>query len=138
MYTTNSALQREINKQRALDYCMYMMLSSYFNGSICKSTFLEKRLYLYYKEQKPDKQVEMEKQCIQLIEQELLPRIPGACTESRVQIKLTQQGEREPVLLTLWGKGYWLQVAVAQPRPGTRRPKLFLHYHLRNGKYLAV
>lgn len=138
MYTTNSALQREVNRQRALDYCMYMMLASYFNGSICKSSFLEKRLYLYYKEQKPDNQVEMEKQCIQLIEQEILPQIPQACVDSTVRIKLTQKGDREPVLLTLYGKGYWMQVSVAHAPSGRQKPRLFLHYHPASGKYLSV
>lgn len=137
MYSMNSALQREINRQRALDYCMYMMLSSYFKGSICKSTFLEKRLYLYYKEQKPDTQVELEEKCIQLIEQEILPQIPKACWKERVQIKLTQRGLREGVMLFVYGKGFWMQVAIKDIPGRKHSPKLSLHYHLGEGNIFA-
>lgn len=137
MYSMNSALQREINRQRALDYSMYMMLSSYFKGSICKSTFLEKRLYLYYKEQKPDTQVELEEKCIRLIEQEILPQIPKACLDDKVQIKLTQGEPREAVMISVYGCGYRLQVTVKDVPGKKHSPKLFMHYRLGGGNNLA-
>ena len=55
-------------KQKALNYVMYMILGSYFTKAVCKSPIREKQLLLYYKDLKPNDQVDMENLCIRYIE----------------------------------------------------------------------
>ena len=77
-----------IEKQHAFDYCMYMMLASYFKKSVCVSRIQEEKLFLYYKELKPQEQIDMEQQCIRLIEKDLMKGIPKKAWNFRIEVHL--------------------------------------------------
>ena len=68
--------ERKNEKQKAFDYCVYMMLSSYYKKARCLSDVLETNLYLHYKELNDNQAVELEKEAINLIEKLILPNIP--------------------------------------------------------------
>lgn len=110
--TTNTTLQKKINKQRAFDYCMYMMLTSYFQKSICKSKYMEKKLYLYYQEQKQNDQIAMEEECIRLIEQQILPKVPQKYRMREVDTHIRRRGNHPGMELLIHTGDYILQVAV--------------------------
>ena len=90
MISTDTTLQKKRNRQKAFDYCMYMMLTSYFKQSVCKSRYIEKQLFLYYQEEKSYNQIAMEEQCVKLIEEEILPKIPHKYQNARVDTHLQQ------------------------------------------------
>lgn len=121
--TTNTTLQKKINKQRAFDYCMYMMLTSYFGKCECKSKYLEKKLYLYYQEQKQDEQIAMEQQCINLIEKEILPKVPLKYQVRRVDAHIRQRRDFPHAELLLHTGEYVLCVAATYDK---KRPELFM------------
>ena len=56
------------DSQRAFEYALYMIASSYFNKTVCKSTLLESNMYIKYKEQKLKIQFHMEEMCIKYME----------------------------------------------------------------------
>ena len=68
--------ERKNEKQKAFDYCVYMMLSSYYKKARCLSEVLETSLFLHYKELNDNQAVELEKEAIKLIEKLILPNIP--------------------------------------------------------------
>lgn len=84
-----------IGKQHSFDYCMYMMLASYFGKSVCVSKIQEEKLFLYYRELKPQEQIDMEQQCIKLIEKELLKKLPEKVWGFQVEVHL-RGNERSP------------------------------------------
>lgn len=51
---------KKSTKQQENTYIVYMMLGSFFNKTICRTKYVEKVLYLYYKELSADKQVSRE------------------------------------------------------------------------------
>ena len=126
--TTNTTLMKQINKQRALDYCMYMMLTSYFARSVCKSKYLEKKLYLHYREQKINDQILMEEQCIRLIEQEILPKVPRKYQECTVDTHIRQRKDSQAVELLLHTGNYILSVTVDYDR---KKPQMTMRQLLK-------
>lgn len=62
-------------KQRQVEYATYMIFSSYFKKALCKNTFPEKKLLLYYKELGDKAQVEMEESVIFVVENKLNEKI---------------------------------------------------------------
>lgn len=65
-----------ISSQPAFEYCMYMMLSSYFRSTKCLAPLQEKKLKFQYQSQKAENQYQMEDICIRLIEKNILPKVP--------------------------------------------------------------
>lgn len=68
--------ERMMDKQKAFDYCVYMMLSSYYKKAICLSDILETKLFLHYKELNDKMAESMECEAINVIEKSILPNIP--------------------------------------------------------------
>ena len=128
MITTNTVLDKKISKQRALDYCMYMMLTSYFAKSVCRNKMLEKKLYLHYREQKNDDQIKMEEQCIRLIEQEILPKIPRRYLERGVDVHFRQRKGAPGAEILLHTGDYILRVMVDYNK---KNPQLFMQQLLK-------
>ena len=54
--------KNEKTKQKAFDYCVYMMFSSYYKKTKCISEVLETNLYLHYKDMNDNQAVELEKE----------------------------------------------------------------------------
>lgn len=123
MITTNTTLQKQIDKQRAFDYCMYMMLTSYFARSVCRSKWMERKLYLHYREQKANDQIIMEEQCINLIEREILPKIPAKYLARGVDAHIRQCKNAVETELLLHTGDYILCVVVKYDK---RKPQLFM------------
>lgn len=121
--TTNTTLQKKIDRQRAFDYCMYMMLTSYFQKSICRSKYLEKKLYLYYQEQKQNDQIAMEEQCIRLIEQEILPKVPQKYQMREVDTHIRRRKNYPGAELLIHTGDYILRVATNYDK---KRPEIFM------------
>ena len=42
--------EKMMDKQKAFDYCVYMMLSSYYKKTVCLSDVMETNLFLRYRE----------------------------------------------------------------------------------------
>lgn len=59
------------NSQVAFDYALYMMATSAFAKTTCKSTILEKNMLLQYKEQKLNTQYQLEELCFALLKKEV-------------------------------------------------------------------
>ena len=55
------------NNQTAFEYALYMIAGSYFDKATCKSKLIERNMLLQYKEQKIDKQYQMEDMCIRFM-----------------------------------------------------------------------
>lgn len=102
----NQIKQTKQNKQKAFDYCMYMMLSSYFAKATCTTRIHESQLYLYYQEEKTDDQVKMEQQCIRLAEEDILSRIPGWMLREEVKICLVGRQGSGYTTMQIWCDKY--------------------------------
>ena len=102
----NQIKQTKQNKQKAFDYCMYMMLSSYFAKATCTTRIHESQLYLYYQEEKTDDQVKMEQQCIRLAEEDILSRIPGWMLREEVKICLVGRQGSGYTTMKIWCDKY--------------------------------
>lgn len=64
-------------QQKALDYALFMISSSYFDEQPeCSSPYMEKKLFLYYREVPDRSQIELEKECIAFMEKKLLAVLP--------------------------------------------------------------
>lgn len=129
MIKTNNALQKQISRQRAFDYCMYMMLTSYFGKSVCKSEYLEKKLFLNYQEQKVNDQIAMEEQCIRLIEKEILPKVPEKYVSESVDAHLQQSKDAVHTRVLIHTGDYILGVNTHYDK---HKPQVFTCQWLKN------
>ena len=77
-----------LTKQRAFDYSMFLMLSSYFDKAECSSELQKKKLHLAYQELKDEDKDAFDGQSIAVIEKELLPNLPKDFTERNMQLAL--------------------------------------------------
>ena len=84
-------------KQKQLDYCIYMMVSSLFKKANLKNNFLERRLYLSYQSMKIDKQVKLEEQVIYAIEHYLIRKLPKNHESLEVEVALKKYKEQTAI-----------------------------------------
>lgn len=77
-----------LTKQRAFDYSMFLMLSSYFDKAKCSGELQKKKLHLAYQELKDEDKDTFDAQSIAVIEKELLPNLPKDLVERDMQIVL--------------------------------------------------
>ena len=77
-----------ISSQVAFEYCMYMMLGSYFGSTKCLAPLQEKKLKLQYHLQKAESQYQMENICLKLIEEDLLSQLPMNRDELDMKVQL--------------------------------------------------
>lgn len=82
----NKNTQEDI--QMALEYAMYMMLTSYYDHAECRTPIYEDKLYLRYKAQRMNDQYKLEDYCLRYIERELLPKYPAAYWKQSVEVRL--------------------------------------------------
>ena len=80
--------ERIIDKQKAFDYCVYMMLSSYYKKAECLSDIMETNLLLRYRELKDSVAEEMEREAINVIERFVLPNIPEAIEYKEAKVMI--------------------------------------------------
>lgn len=77
------------NNQTAFEYALYMIAASYFDKTVCLSKQTERRMLLQYKEQKINKQYQMEDVCIDFME-ELVSILPVGYFNRTVEVKLNR------------------------------------------------
>ncbi len=87
--------------QRVFEYCMYMMLGSYFKSTHCKSNHLETQLLLYYKEYGLKKVYGLEERVLRLIEREVLPVVPKEYLSCDAKIKLIRNEKHDVTVVVL-------------------------------------
>ncbi len=84
---------KQISKQKAFDYCMYMIFSSYFKETTLKSPIQEKNLLLHYKDLRPQDQFAMEDQCIRYMDK-VQEKIPSKVWEQPMEVHLLGRSEQ--------------------------------------------
>lgn len=98
------------NNQLAFEYALYMITSSYFKKTSCITSLLEKKLFLYYNEQKSNTQYHMEDLCIRHIEQELLHNIPKSLWNETVKVRLIKHPNQNCTEIQFIGESYILRL----------------------------
>ena len=81
------------DSQSAFEYAIYVIVGSYFNGTSCISTQLEKTLKIKFLDQKQDKQAALEENCINFVEKKLMRNIPSDVWQGTAQVKLGVKNE---------------------------------------------
>ena len=99
-------------KQRAFDYSMYAMLSSYFKKTFCTSNMQKQKLCLAYQELKDTEKQQFDEKSINLIEKELLPNLPEWFFNQQMRILLIGNEEEENTEIRLQNRKYVLRVKV--------------------------
>ena len=92
------------NNQKAFEYAVYMIASSYFKTCKCKSKILEKNLFLQYQEQKINSQYEMEEICICFME-ELSQKLPKDFFEQDMEVHFIRR-EKTPLEILFKNEKY--------------------------------
>lgn len=99
------------DNQRAWDYVMYMMLTSYFDETNCLTQFWEKKLSLNYRAMKKQDQYAAEDRCIKVIEDEILPKLPEEFVNSAVDVKLMIDEKLDVTVMIVSNDKYELMVS---------------------------
>ncbi len=81
------------NNQTAFEYALYMIAASYFDRTICISRVTERKMLLQYKEQKLNKQYQMEDICIEFMD-DLAKKLPADFFNRTVEVKLNRMTSR--------------------------------------------
>ena len=80
--------EKIIDKQKGFDYCIYVMLSSYYKKAICLSNILETNLLLRYREINKNVVEDVESEAINVIEKFVLPHIPEAIEHKVAKVSI--------------------------------------------------
>ena len=108
----------KLTKQRAFDYSMYMMLSSYFDNTVCISDLQRKKLCLAYQELKEEDKDAFDEQSIQIIEKDLLPNLPASFTKQKMQFALLGGDDRMYTEARLSNEEYVLRIKAKYAKHG--------------------
>ena len=111
-------------KQRAFDYSMYIMLSSYFNKTVCATNMQQQKLYLAYQELKDTEKQQFDEKSVQLIEKELLPKLPSWFFNQQMQVLLLGTEDDEYTELRFQNRYYVLRVKVFYDNKNKKKPVL--------------
>lgn len=116
------AVTTKTNHQNAFDYCMYMMLTSCFPKVSIQTPLHEKKLYLYYKEEKEADQVQMEEQCLRYI-QKLENKLPAELWQQNMAVHLVGRRGGSYTTIKLQGDDYIIYVKTEYYK---KKPKIYL------------
>ena len=94
------------NNQTAFEYALYMIAASYFDKAVCMSYFTEKSMLLQYKEQKLDKQYQMEDVCIRFMDG-VAEALPEKFFKQNMQVRLNKK-EGAPTEIRFENEDYTL------------------------------
>lgn len=78
--------ERAFEKQKAFDYCVYMMITGYFRKTRCLNPIMEKKLFLYYKDLSDNSAISMEKEAERMIEKEIFSKISWDVSQEDAQV----------------------------------------------------
>lgn len=84
------------NNQTAFEYALYMIAGSYFDKATCKSKLIERNMLLQYKEQKIDKQYQMEDMCIRFMNK-LAHKLPHNYFKQNMEVHLVRRQSGKPM-----------------------------------------
>ena len=112
-------MRKNRNDQKAFEYALYMIASSYFDKAVCTTQLTERNLLLHYKEENTRKQFEMEDFCIRFMNK-LERRLGTGFFENNVFVKLVRKNENSPVLIVFSNEGMSLKLSV----PYTEKKRL--------------
>ena len=102
-------IERTIKTQKAMDYIIYMIVSSYFSKATCVSHNMENKLFLYYKETSINTQLKFEEKCIKYVEGVLTKELPNIWN-SNVEVKLVPDEYGIRTAIFIKGKGWLLRL----------------------------
>jgi len=101
---------KQMEKQRAFDYSMFIMLSSYFDKSVCTTKLQEKKLCLAYQELKEAAKEDYDEKSIRVIEEELLPNLPKSFTKQPMELVLLGREDKPYTEIRLQNEDYVLRL----------------------------
>lgn len=82
------------NNQTAFEYVLYMIAASYFDKTVCTSKLTERNMLLQYKEQKLNKQYQMEDFCINFME-DLISKLSQEFFKQNMEVHLIRRATAE-------------------------------------------
>ena len=123
----------KMEKQRAFDYSMYVMLSSYFNKTSCTTNMQKQKLYLAYQELKEAEKQKLDEKSIKLIEKELLPNLPEWFFNQQMEVSLIGS-EEEYTEIRLQNRYYVLRIKTLYNNKNKNKPVLAYEVWKRNRK----
>lgn len=100
----------QMEKQRAFEYSMYIMLSSYFDKPICNTQLQEKKLCLAYQELKENAKQDYDEKSINIIEKELLPKLPKSFLDQQLEFSLVGRENTPFTEIRLQNEDYMLRL----------------------------
>ena len=85
-------LERKLETQRVFDYCLFMMLTSYFKSAVCRNKLMEKKMFLCYKEYNMNRVYQLEELAIRVVEEQVLQYFSAEELEEAVEVWLVPDG----------------------------------------------
>lgn len=97
-------------RSKALAYAIFMIVGSYFKKAVPVSDIKEKRLRLYYSEQKRDNQIKMEEQCIKYFENFINDELTEDMLNDMVEVKFIDMSNRDSIKVIFNGFDWSLSI----------------------------
>lgn len=97
-----------LEKQHQLDYCIYMIVTSYFKKVTVDDDRMLRRLYVSYKGMKNDKQIKLEENVIYAVEHYVLPSMKVKTDDLIVSAKLRKY--KDQFVLHIYNKDVYFIV----------------------------
>ena len=98
MMNTTTIHNKFTENQNAFNYAVYMMIGSYFREMEAISECYIQKLYLYYVENKRERQYDLEDLAIDYAEDVLMKQLPAELWKERVTVSFTKNGDRNYVI----------------------------------------
>ena len=97
MMNTTTIHNKFTGNQNAFNYAVYMMIGSYFREMEAISECYIQKLYLYYVENKKDRQYDFEDLAIDFAERVLRAELPAEIWQERVTVSFFVKGDKNYV-----------------------------------------
>ncbi|MCR5255597.1 MAG: hypothetical protein K6D96_06655 [Acetatifactor sp.] len=91
--------EKNLAKLRTYEFCLYMMLESYFRKSFCRSKFLEANLLLYYRELPNDRAYKYEEEMLYQIEKIIMPNVIAKYLDDNAEVFLHRKDSFSPTVI---------------------------------------
>lgn len=104
--------------QNCFNYAVYMMLGSYFKKAEAASQYYIQKMYLYYTEQKKEKQYEFEDLVINFTENTLMRELPEDIWDEVMKVSFFKEEDRTCAVFA--GRRYTVVVECNYRGKGTK------------------
>ena len=108
MMNTTTTIDKATNNQNAFNYAVYMMLGSYFKQMEAVSECYVQKLYLYYVENKRERQYSFEDIAIRFVERVLQKQLSEEIWQERVLVSFFARDGRNYVAFQGARYTHWL------------------------------